>query len=63
MRHVDFVRLFKDAGFEIMEEMTFRPDGWEQMLTSVPVHPSFAKRYSTEELSVTSGRFVLKKKL
>lgn len=62
LRHVDFVRLFRDAGFEIIHEETFRPEGWEQMLAGVPVHKSFAELYSTEELSFTSGRFVLKKK-
>lgn len=62
LRHVDFARLFKDAGFDIIHEETFRPDGWEQMLAGVPVHNMFTDRYSTEELSVTSGRFVLKKK-
>ena len=62
LRHVDFVRLFKDAGFDIIHEETFRPEGWERMLAGVPVHRSFTERYSTEELSFTSGRFVLKKK-
>lgn len=62
LRHVDFVRLFTEAGFEIIHEETFRPDGWEQMLSSIPLDKMFTERYTTQELSVTSGRFVLKKK-
>jgi len=63
LRHVDFVRLFKEAGFEIIREETFRPEGWEKMIDGFPFDKAFAKKYTREELSVTSGRFVLRKKL
>lgn len=63
LRHVDFVRLFEESGFEIIEEATFRPDGWEKMIEGFPFDEAFAGKYTREELSVTSGRFVMKKKL
>ena len=62
LRHVDFIRLFQESGFEIVEEETFRPEGWEQMIDGFPFDKSFMEKYTREELSITSARIVLRKK-
>ncbi|MCM1090328.1 MAG: methyltransferase domain-containing protein [Butyrivibrio sp.] len=61
LRHSDFVHMFRQAGFEIVEETPNRPQNWENMVKNFPFADSFRERYSMETLSITSARFVLKK--
>ena len=61
LRHVDFVNIFKNAGFEIIEETIFRPDKWESKVKNFPFAEEFTSKYSLDELSITSANFVLKK--
>lgn len=61
LRHSDFVRIFRQAGFEIVEETPRRPKNWEELVGNFPFADSFRKNYTMETLSIISARFVLKK--
>lgn len=63
LRHSDFVRMFRQAGFEIVEETVNRPKDWTDLIEKFPIDSSFRENYTVEELSITSARFVLKKNL
>ena len=61
LRHVDFLRFFRQAGFKVVEETVSRPVNWQEQLSRFPICDDFAFKYSMEELSITSARIVLKK--
>lgn len=61
LRHGDFVRIFKQSGFEIVEASVVRPENWENIVSEFPFDPMFKEKYTLDELGITSGRFVLKK--
>jgi hypothetical protein len=62
LRHSDFVRLFAEAGFVIVEEETV--DGGQDdlaVIDDLPPAERFA-RYSRTDLAVRDGRFVAKRR-
>lgn len=61
MRHIDFIRIFQQTGFEVVEEVVDRPENWQEQLKRFPICDQFTSKYSDEELSITFARIVLKK--
>ena len=61
LRHIDFINIFKTAGFEISEEKISRPDNWEEMVNNFPFAKEFTDKYTLEELSILSAFIVLRK--
>lgn len=61
LRHIDFIRIFQQAGFDIVEETVFRPDDWEKQLMALPISKEFSERYTLDELSIVSAKLVLRK--
>jgi hypothetical protein len=60
LRHVEYVRLFSEEGFEVLEEHCERPGPAElQTLEKLPLSPAFAG-YSLDELSVQGSLLVLR---
>jgi hypothetical protein len=55
LRHVDYARLFREAGFEILHQEAARPEGGAAL---PPLAEQF-KSYSEEDLLSTEGYFVL----
>ena len=63
LRHSDFVRIFSQTGFEIVEVNVNRPQNWKDMMGKLSFANQFKEKYTMEELSITSARFVLKKNI
>ena len=62
LRHCDYLSLFDETGFEIVEEHGFVKDGDLDLVKQSPLAPRF-REYNPEQLAVTSGRVVLRKKV
>lgn len=63
LRHKDFLKIFQEAGFKVVEETVYRPNGWEQMLKKFPLSEKFSDIYTLDEISITSARIILQKRL
>lgn len=61
LRHSDFVRMFMQAGFEIVEENVIRPKDWSNIVKDFPFDSMFKEKYTLEDLSITFSKVVLKK--
>ncbi len=59
LRHSDYVSLFKDADFEIVEMSGDVPDDWEAQLARISLAPEF-QAYDKADLKITRGHFVLR---
>ena len=61
LRHPDYLSLFQEAGFEILEESCKDVTRKEvEQLQKLSIHPSF-NRYSLAELTIRNSRTVLRK--
>jgi hypothetical protein len=60
LRHCDYSRLFREAGFSVFVDEADQPDDAQAMLASVQIAAEFA-RYSREELLPISGYFAMRK--
>lgn len=60
LRHVDFLRFFEQAGFDVVDAITYRPPDWQAEMSTVPFPEEFTSKYTMEELSITSANVVLK---
>ncbi|MCL2819438.1 MAG: class I SAM-dependent methyltransferase [Oscillospiraceae bacterium] len=61
LRHSDFIRIFKSAGFKILEEHPSRPGNWEEQIKNFPFAKEFTDKYTQDELSILSANIVLQK--
>jgi len=61
LRHTDFIQLFRQSGFDVVQEKIIQPDNWKEMLQSVPISKEFSSKYTPEELSIVSANIVLRK--
>lgn len=59
LRHRDYIQMFEEAGLVPLEIEGMRHPDWERMLTAIPIAQCFSS-YSLEELSITTGRFLLR---
>ena len=59
LRHHDYIRLFEESGFEILEETAHVPDDAVELLESLEISPQFS-RYSLDELAPIWGEFVMR---
>src|SRR3546814_46884 len=59
LRHSDHLRIFEDAGFEIVEVETAFPEDWEKILPVEDLAPEFMG-YAIDDLKITRGRFLLR---
>jgi len=60
LRHCDYARMFRRAGFEILFEKSFAPASYDALLRSVELADEF-RGYAFDELRPVYGEFVLKK--
>jgi len=58
-RHSDYRRMFREAGYMILDEEVERPEDWEPMLARVNINSEFSN-YSRDDISITGGLFVLR---
>lgn len=61
LRHKEYLKMFDEAGFEILEE--YRTDGTEQdleVISNLPIDSKF-KNFDIEELAVRESRLILRK--
>lgn len=58
LRHSDYVNLFRDEGWTIVEERSLTEWWSERDLAKVTLHPAF-ERYSHEDLTASNGYFIL----
>nr|HMS33643.1 class I SAM-dependent methyltransferase [Ignavibacteria bacterium] len=62
MRHPDYIKIIKDAGFEILEEKPDYPADMElEQLSKINLTDHYFKKYSREELSIKSSILILRK--
>jgi SAM-dependent methyltransferase len=61
LRAIDFTDMAKRAGFTIVVDTSRAKPERLRQLDSIHVHPDFSKRYSREQLAITSIDFVGKK--
>ncbi len=62
MRHPDYIKIIKGAGFEILEEKPDYPVNIElEHLNKVKLTDHYLRKYSREELSIKSSMLVLRK--
>jgi len=61
LRHSDFMSVFRELGFEVIEEITDRHENWEEIFKDFPFSDEFTKKYTPDDLSITSAYIVLKK--
>lgn len=62
LRHVDYLRLYRIAGFDVMsDEKNCADDATKQALAAIEKHEKFSK-YSLDDLSVSSAITVLRKR-
>jgi len=60
LRHIDFTRIFKQANFDIVDEIVHRPNDWEKIVNDFPFADEFTSKYTLDELSIISANIVLK---
>lgn len=60
LRHKDYIDMFQDAGFTILEVNLQQTPNDVEILSEIPIHPSFSN-YSVEELSIRGAEIVLRK--
>lgn len=62
MRHIDYIKIIKEAGFEIIEEKPVHPGRNEsELLKKINLSENFLNNYSLEELGIKSSMLVLRK--
>lgn len=59
-RHVEYVRLHQECGFELLEQQVWRPENYKELLLLQPIHADFAG-FSQEEISATRGLIVARR--
>lgn len=59
LRHKDYLSLFHESGFDLVEVETRRPDDWQAKLENLRISADF-DGYTLDELSVTRGNFLLR---
>jgi len=62
LRHTDYMKIIRKAGFEVVEEHRDLPSEEDQrLLAALPVYELFRSRYSADELAVKGVKLVLRK--
>jgi hypothetical protein len=61
LRHFEYGRLFKDAGFQTVAETVSRPERAEDLLATVPLSERF-RAMTPEQLAPTTGHWVLRRR-
>jgi SAM-dependent methyltransferase len=59
LRHCDYIRLFRDTGFALVEVEENRPAQWEQLLATTSIAKRF-EHYTLADLSITGARVLLR---
>lgn len=58
LRHSDYARLFRDAGFRILAQEAERPRDWEKLVERQPISSEF-RGYEIDDLATVHGYFLL----
>jgi predicted SAM-dependent methyltransferase len=62
LRHKDYLKIYHDAGFEVIEEQLDIPDDeTRKMLENFPIAQEFREKYTIEELAINGSWMILKK--
>jgi predicted SAM-dependent methyltransferase len=62
LRHKDYLKIYMDSGFEILEDHRDIPDDeTRKMLEHFPIAQEFRDKYTVDELAVNGGWTILKK--
>jgi predicted SAM-dependent methyltransferase len=63
MRHKDYLRIYTDAGFEVIEDHQDIPDDeTRKMLEDFPIAQEFRDKYTMDELAINGSWTILRKK-
>jgi predicted SAM-dependent methyltransferase len=64
LRHKDYLKLYHDAGFAVVEEQLDIPnDETKKMLEHFPIAQEFREKYTMDELAINGSWMILKKVL
>jgi SAM-dependent methyltransferase len=62
LRHIDYMHLFKQHGFDIVYDETQYPEPeQEQLFNQLEIDPYFMNNYAPEQLRIVRGDFILRK--
>lgn len=62
LRHVDYIRIFENTGFDIVDAAVRVPEGGESILSGIELADEFRTKYTFEELLPTGACFTLVKR-